>query len=188
MKPYVLYYHEDDVSLICKFINGKLSIIRAIDHVNVQYYRVELNDCSGFVENEYPNTIEDTIIKIIQCDQTHESINEIVRENLCNDQKPNAFTYLSHDEDCTQFLLAYANTRTSLKWRTITFIDKGLNIVSVFSVSDSIAMFDVNVAKRNMYFTAVAMPLLLLDDDEFTNESVLVDTINAIPSFLRGRE
>lgn len=177
------FWHVNDVSIICKFVDGELSIIRAVDHRNEQYYRVDLNDCTGFIENEFPNTIEGAIIEIINCeDHTPDKLREILIRHI-NTSDTDAFTYLSHDDECTQFLLAYEHKFSTCNHiRTITFFDDNLNIVSVFGRLNDQVDFNVYGAKQNMYFTSIAIPLLLIESDEFTNELTLQQLINQISS------
>lgn len=185
MNPYLVFWHVNNVSIICKFVDGELSIIRAVDHRNEQYYRVDINDCSGFIENEFPNTIESAIIEIIKGeDHTPDKLREIlIRHINTSDTDATAFSYLSHDDDCTQFLLAYENKFSACnKIRTITFFDENLNIVSEFGRLNDQVDFYVYGAKQNMFFTSIAIPLLLLESDEFTNELTLQQLINQITS------
>lgn len=158
----LLVGHCSHVSVLCKYIDNKLTTLCAYDHKNGYPYRIEEQDFDAFLESSFFDEVELLISDIIS--HHHVSFDDILDVDqlvafMSHHISPSDinFSYVTITGDDNSFIVyGHAN------YCTVTFFDRELNIGSTFKRCGVFIEFPTNAA----HVSHIAIPFLKLSDED----------------------
>lgn len=165
--------NNNETTLACQYVDGELTAIGVIDHTNDVHYQVSHENFDAFIANQYTDKI-----KLMMCDiiNNRSTISEPGKMlsilNNHTQRRPEydherTYAMAAYLAEPKLFYVLYGND----VYRTVTFMDKHLNVHCVYSKADG----QITLPEaENMWRPDIAIPLLMGRIEKCNGKTVLL--------------
>lgn len=170
--------NNNEITLACQYVDEELTAIGVIDHANNVHYQLSHEDFDDFISTQYTDSIKLMLCDIINTRSTISDQGEMISIlNKHTQRRPEydherTYAMAAYLAEPNLFYVLYGND----DHRTVTFMDKDLNVRSVYSKADGQITFP---EAEHMWRPDIAIPLLMSRVEKRNGKTVLLPTSDA---------